>query len=141
MDSIGPNTDYGVDPGPMKQAMFTFTDRGTQLVDETVNFAGLMMHLADIAGDLQVAEIDLENAIEDVDRIEQMLADMSAQHDDYVEWMQQHREEYEAAIEAMKNNYDDAVEAEKEAIKQQVMGLYDEFKQWFEDSNKQYVAR
>ena len=37
MDSIGPNTDYGVDPGPMKQAMFTFCDRGAQLVDETVN--------------------------------------------------------------------------------------------------------
>ena len=52
VDSVGPATDNGVDPAPMKQAMFTFCDRGTQLVSETVNFAGLMMHLADIAGDL-----------------------------------------------------------------------------------------
>ena len=101
VDSVGDATDHGVDPAPMKQAMFTFCDRGTQLVSETVNFAELMMHLADIAGDFQVAEIDLENAIEDVKRIEQMLADMSAQHDDYVEWMQQHRDEYEAAIDDM----------------------------------------
>ena len=140
VDSVGPATDYSVDPAPMKQAMFTFCDRGTQLVSETVNFAGLMMHLADIAGDLQVAEIDLENAIEDVKRIEQMLADMTAQHDDYVEWMQQHRDEYEAAIKEMQDNYDSATDAAKEAYKQHVMGLYDEFNQWFEQSNKQYIA-
>ena len=34
VDQIGPNTDYGVNPAPMKQAMFTFTDRGTQLIQE-----------------------------------------------------------------------------------------------------------
>merc|ERR1711940_279263 len=109
--------------------MFTFCERGTQLVSETVNFAGLMMNLADIAGDLQVAEIDLENAIEDVKRIEQMLADMTAQHDDYVKWMQQHRDEYEAAIDDMQANYDAATEAKKELYKQQVTGLYEEFNQ------------
>ena len=36
VDHIGPNTDYGVNPAPMKQAMFTFTDRGTQLIQDRV---------------------------------------------------------------------------------------------------------
>ena len=70
-----------------------------------------------------------------------MLEDMRAQHDDYVEWMQQHRDEYEAAIKEMQDNYDSATDAAKEGYKQQVMGLYEEFNQWFEQSNKQYIAR
>ena len=36
---MGPNFDYNVDPGPMKQAMFTFTDRATQMLEESVNYA------------------------------------------------------------------------------------------------------
>ena len=55
--------------------------------------------------------------------------------------MEQHREEYEAAIDEMKANYDNATDSDKESYKQQVMGLYEEFSQWFEQSNQQYIAR
>ena len=70
-----------------------------------------------------------------------MLEDLTAQHDDYVKWMQQHRDEYEAAIDEMQANHDEATEDAKEGYKQQVMGLYEEFTQWFEESNEQYISR
>ena len=70
-----------------------------------------------------------------------MLEDLTAQHDDYVMWMQQHRDEYEAAIDEMQANYDEATDDAKEGYKQQVMGLYEEFTQWFEESNEQYISR
>ena len=41
--SVGPATDYGVDPAGLQQAMSTYNDRGSQLIQETVNFAQLMM--------------------------------------------------------------------------------------------------
>ena len=70
-----------------------------------------------------------------------MLEGLTAQHEDYVMWMQQHRDEYEAAIDEMQANYDEATDDAKEGYKQQVMGLYEEFTQWFEESNKHYISR
>ena len=48
IDQVGPSTDNGVDPSQMKKACFTFSDRGTQLIQESVEFAEVMMKLADL---------------------------------------------------------------------------------------------
>ena len=54
MDAIDPNTDGGIDPSPMKQAMYTFLDRATQMLTESINYAGLMMFLEPFAIDVHI---------------------------------------------------------------------------------------
>ena len=138
---IGEVTGGEVDPTDMRQAMLTYTDRGTQLTQETVNFAELMMHLADLAGDLQVAELDLKLAIEDVERIEQMLVDLQHQQEQYMEDMEERRQEYEDKCDEFASAYDTASDANKEAYKQEIMDLFDRFNEAFEASNKEYIAK
>ena len=57
LDEMGPNFDYNVDPGPMKQAMFTFTDRATQMLEESVNYASLMLWLEQFSLEIGVHTI------------------------------------------------------------------------------------
>ena len=54
ISQIGPATENGVDSAPMQQALFTFTDRGTQLMQEIIIYSDLMLKLADIDGNLKV---------------------------------------------------------------------------------------
>ena len=131
--------DSDVDPAPMKQAMFTFTDRGTQLIQETVNFAELMMHLADLAGDLEVAETNLNISIEQVERIELKLTYLEVQHKAYIEWMNQHRDDYQDKCDEFAAAYNNASQAAKDAYKKEIIELFDEFRKAFEESNNQYI--
>ena len=85
--------------------------------------------------------MDLKLAIEEVEHIEQMLEDMIAQHEDYINWMNQHRDQYEDEVNQMQENYDNASTAAKEEYKNKIMNLYAEFNQGFEESNKHYIAR
>jgi len=138
--SVGPATDNGVDPAGLQQAMSTYNDRGEQLIQETINFAQLLMHLADLAGELEVAKFDLEIAIEQVERAKQMLEDLKVQHDEYVEWMNQHRDDYQDKCDEFADAYNDASAASKEAFKQQIIEKFEKFKLAFEESNAKYVA-
>jgi len=138
--SVGPATENGVDPAGLQQAMSTYNDRGSQLVQETANFAQLMMHLADLAGELQVAELDLEIAIEQVERVKKMLEDLQKQHEEYVEWMNQHRDEYQNKTDEFAAAYANSSTADKEAFKEQIIFLFEKFELAFEDSNNKYIA-
>jgi len=104
------------------------------------NFAQLMMHLADLAGELEVAEIDLENAIAQVARIEQMLLDLEEEHANYVDWMNQHRNDYQNECDKFEEAYQKNSTAAKEAFKQKITDLFEEFRVAFEDSNNQYIS-
>ena len=66
IEGVGTATNNEVDPSDLQAVMFTYNDRGTQLIQETSDFAKVMMTLADLAGDLQVAEQDLAIAQEQV---------------------------------------------------------------------------
>ena len=141
IDDIGIVTEYAVDPAPMKEAMFTYTDRGTQLIAETTNFAGLMMHLADVSGDLEVAELDLQMAIEDVNRVQQMLANLTAEHDRYIEDMDQRRKEYEDKTDEYEDAYESASNQTRQDFEKQITDLFKLFEETFEESNKQYISQ
>ena len=109
-------------------------------VQETINFADKMMKLADIAGDLEVANIDLANAVAEVERIEQMLNDLRAQHEEYVQWNNQHRDEYQNKLDEFEEAYDTASQEAKEAFKKDIMELFNKFREAFEESNNQYIS-
>ena len=141
IEHVGVATSNAVDPSKLHNAMLNFCDSGTQLVEETVNFAKIMMHLADIAGDLQVAEKDLEIAIEQVQRVEQMLEDLQQQHDEYIDSMNERREEYEGKCDDFAEDYQTASDAAKEAYKEEITKLFEQFKQAFEESNAAYIKR
>ena len=139
--NIGTVTENAVDPTPMIQAMATYTDRGTQLIEETINFSGLMMHLADVSGDLEVAELDLKLAIEDVNRVEQMLGNLTAEHDKYIEDMNLHRDEYQNKTDEFAEAWIDATEETKKAFKKEITELFTAFEEAFEESNQAYIAK
>jgi len=140
LDAIWDLTEHEVDPADLKNAMFTYTDRGTQLIQETINFSNLMMELGDKTGELEVAKIDLQNAIDDVERIEQMLLDLQQEHQEYIDWMNQHRDEYQDKCDEFAEAYDEASQATKDAFKKEIMELFNKFKEAFEESNKQYIS-
>merc|ERR1719320_1944325 len=117
VESVGHATDYEVDPAGLQQALSTYNDRGSQLIQETANFAELMMHLADLYNELEVAEIDLQHAIEQVTRIEEMLKDLNQEHDDYIDWMNQHRDDYQDKCDEFEEAYHKNSTAAKEAFK------------------------
>jgi hypothetical protein len=95
LQGISGVTDNGVIPTDLMAAMHNYALTGGKLVQETVNFGGMMMHLADLAGELEVAKLDLDIAIEQVNRIIEMQADLITQQQNYTEWMNKHRDEYE----------------------------------------------
>ena len=88
-----------------------------------------------------MAELDLKLAIEDVERIEQMLVDLQAQQEQYMEDMEERRQEYEDKCDEFAAAYDTASDANKEAYKQEIMELFDRFNEAFEASNKEYIAK
>jgi len=140
VDAIGPATDNYVDPSKMKQAMFTFCDRGTQLLQETINYAQLMMHLADLAGDLEVAESDLSRAVEEVERIEQNLLYLHVRHVKYTEDMNQNRDEYQNKIDDMAKEWNANFTAAKEKYREEIEQSFEKFESEFEESNEQYIS-
>jgi len=140
LDPIWDLTEGDVDPGDLKFAMFTYADSGTSLIQETINFSNLMMKLGDIAGELEVAKIDLQNAIDDVKRIEQMLIDLQQKQQDYIDWMNQHRDDYQNKCDEFADAYDEASQAAKDAFRKEIMELFYKFKEAFEESNKQYIS-
>merc|ERR1719378_306538 len=95
LNDVGPATDGNVNPTPLKQALLTYSERGTQLIQESVNFADIMMKLADLAGDLKVAELDLSLAVQQVEDVEKMLDDLIADHEEYKQSNDQRRDEYQ----------------------------------------------
>ena len=99
-----------------------------------------MMELGDKTGELEVAKIDLQNAIDDVERIEQMLLDLQQEHQEYIDWMNQHRDEYQDKCDEFAEAYDEASQATKDAFKKEIMELFNKFKEAFEESNKQYIS-
>jgi len=137
--SISDQTDGGVNPSKLQQAMFAFTDSGSELVKESVNYAELIMLLADLAGDLKVAEQDLQNAVNDVERIQKLLVNLQQQHQDYIDEMQRRRDEYQDMCDDFENEYNNATTETKEAFKKDIMELFNKFKEKFEESNKNYT--
>ena len=109
-------------------------------MQETINFADKMMLLADMAGDLEVAEIDLANAVAEVERVEEMLNDLRAQHEEYVQWNNQHRDEYQNKTDEFADAYDAASQEAKQAFKKDIMELFNKFREAFEESNNQYIS-
>ena len=99
-----------------------------------------MMLLADMAGDLEVAEIDLANAVAEVERVEEMLNDLRAQHEEYVQWNNQHRDEYQNKTDEFADAYDAASQEAKQAFKKDIMELFNKFREAFEESNNQYIS-
>lgn len=138
---VGTATNNEVDPSNLQAVMYTYNDRGTQLTMETINFADIMMHLADLSNELQVAKFNLELAMEQLNRTEQMLDDLIEQHVAYVYWINKHREEYENKCDEFAEAYDTASTETKEAFKKEIIERFERFKQAFEESNKQYIER
>ena len=139
--SVGPATDGDVNPVDLQQAMSLYASNGGQLVQETVNFAQLLMKLADLAGELEVAEQDLEIAIEQVKRIIEMQSNLANQHKVYVQWMNKHRDDYQDECDEFAADYDTASAAAKEAYKEKITKLFEQFKAEFEKSNDLYIER
>ena len=94
-----------------------------------------MMDLADITGDLKVAEQELSNAIKDVERIQELFNNLEQQHEDYITDMKKHREEYEKTC----DDFAEASAETKERLKNESMTQFNEFKQAFEESNRIYI--
>ena len=95
-----------------------------------------MMDLADITGDLKVAEQELCSAIKDVERIQELFNNLEQQHEDYITDMKKHREEYEKTC----DDFAEASAETKERLKNESMTQFNEFKQAFEESNRIYIA-
>merc|ERR1719450_2105814 len=98
------------------------------------------MQLADIAGELKAAEIDLQLAIEQVEKIEQSLIYLELQHAAYIEWMDQHRDDYQNKCDEFAEAYNNASQATKDAFKKEIIERFDRFKEAFEESNQQYIS-
>merc|ERR1712227_1007184 len=114
LNDVGPATDGNVNPTPLKQALLTYSERGTQLIQESVNFADIMMKLADLAGDLKVAELDLSLAVQQVKDVEKMLEDLIADHEEYKQSNDQRRDEYQEKTDEFAGAFNDASEELKE---------------------------
>ena len=69
-----------------------------------------------------------------------MLDDLQQNHDDYINWMNQHRDDYQNKCDEAAANYDEASQAAKDAFKREIMELFNRFKEEFEKSNDQYIA-
>lgn len=141
IESVGKATDNGVDPADLQQAMSMYASRGGQLIQETVNFAKLMMHLADLTGELKAAETDLEISIDQVNRAIAMQVTLAKQHEDYEEWMNQHRDDYNNKCQEFAKEYDTASAERKEEFKKEITALFEKFKKAFEESNDIYVEK
>ena len=55
--------------------------------------------------------------------------------------MNKHRDEYQNKTDEFAAAYNEASEALKEQFKQEIMDLFNEFKEQFEESNKQYISK
>ena len=141
LNDVGPATDGNVNPTPLKQALLTYSERGTQLIQESVNFADIMMKLADLAGDLKVAELDLSLAVQQVKDVEKMLEDLIADHEEYKQSNDQRRDEYQEKTDEFAGAFNDASEELKEQFRIEITELFNNFKEGFEASNKQYIER
>ena len=84
INKVGGATNHEVDAAPLKESMYNYAARGDELIQETISFSNLMLHLADLAGDLKVAEKNLQIAVEQVERAKKMLEDLKIKHDEYV---------------------------------------------------------
>ena len=78
INKVGGATNHEVDAAPLKESMYNYAARGDELIQETISFSNLMLHLADLAGDLKVAEKNLQIAVEQVERAKKMLKDRVA---------------------------------------------------------------
>ena len=137
---IFPETEGNVKPAALQEAMLKYADRGTQLVQEAISFSNLMMHLADLQGDLEVAELNLQIAVEQVNRTQENLNNLRAEHDEYTDSMNEARDAYENKINEMKEEWEADFEAAKEKFKDEIMELYSNFTQQFEQSNTKYIT-
>ena len=139
IESVGKATDNKVDPSKLQQALYMYAARGDELIQETVTFADLMMHLADIAGELEAAETDLEIAVAQVERAVEMLMSLAYEHKEYIAWTNKHRDDYQNKCDEYANAYENATAESKEAFKKDIIKLFTRFKEAFEESNKAYL--
>lgn len=141
LKNIGPQTDYGVNPAGMQQAINMYASRGKELTAETANFGQLMLKLADLGGELEVAELDLQMATEEVSRIMDRMALLKYQHKFFVADMNKTRDEYQDETDAFADAYEDASAETKEEFKTNITILFDKFKAEFEKSSNEYVGK
>merc|ERR1719167_264870 len=113
IESVGQATEGKVDPKSLQQALYMYAARGDELIQETVTFADLMMHLADIGGELEAAETDLAIAVAQVQRAIQMLKVLDYQHKEYIEWNNKHRDEYQDKCDDFAEAYENATSETK----------------------------
>jgi len=69
-----------------------------------------------------------------------MLNDLRAQHEEYVQWNNQHRDEYQNKTDEFADAYDAASQEAKQAFKKDIMELFNKFREAFEESNNQYIS-
>jgi len=135
-----PELEYatGVDVSEMMAAMANAADTGHALTEATSKFSDTVLELANTKDELRVAQNDVDRAIEEVQRIKDMLDELEAHRDDYLVYMAEAQLTYEYEVNKMKSQYHNMSDAMREEYKERITASFQQYQQVFLQQRAQY---
>ena len=87
-----------------------------------------------------MAKADLERSTEQIHQINESLIDLNQMNNDYQDIMSERRKFYEEKVNEMKDNFGIASEEEYDELKNQLMVLFHQYKENFNEQRDRYIT-
>ena len=140
LDDVNEATNHEIDgTADLMSAYAKLADLGDRLVTETSTLADTLLTLANVKGELEVAENQLERTVEQVEVIKSSIENFNQSTNNYQDEMNAIQQDYQDALKRLEEQFENMTQEMKDEFMKDINERFENYKTVYSDMKQRYT--
>ena len=140
LDDVNQATNHEIDgTADLMSAYAKLADLGDRLVTETSTLADTLLSLANVKGEMEVGENQLERTIEQVEEIKHSIENFNQSSNNYQDEMNAIQQDYQDALKRMEEQFENMTQGMKDEFMKDINERFQNYKTVYSDMKQRYT--